>query len=968
MVSTYLAYNLVSRDLRATMDRTASQGQVQRETDYYEENIGKVTSVDDFLDDYRLYSYAMTAYGLEDMTYAKAFMKKVLDSDLSDDSSFANSLSDDRYKKFAQAYQFDKGTEVPMTDEQMDSLIGLYNQQIDDMDSDITGEAGYFNAKIKTITSVDQLLADDRMRAYVFQAFDIDENTYDRSLIRGLLTSDADDPDSYFNTQILPNATDSQGTITANAATLSKINARANLVSTRDKVQGYADSIASARSQIATLQAQLSSASDKEGVQSQINTLNAQINTAYVGYDTAQASVLSSTISSLKAQQAEEGADVDGLQSQIDATQSQLDGWNADKSSRSSWASLTSQKAALQLQVDYPKSGTDPDALQLQINDLQSQISGIEPTLKSLGDGDFTSFASQLQSQIDSYDGDLPALGADTDKLKAQLTAANNTAAGYLSAASSYVSLVDAFDFNADGSVPDTGAVSDDNLEVINNAYIFKQDRLTKSGATLNDQYFRDNINNYTTIDDLFADSTMVDYLKAAFGLSTYAAVTSSTLEFAIESDPDDPTSYLNTQYKGREYYDNLVSLSRAFNFKDDGTLADGDVAMSPEKIVSTSSSYFSKYDDADEADDEAAIAGLKAAMNSFNSEGSEIANVDDLVNNAKVYDFAMKAVGLDPDEVSKRTMKKVLMSDLNDPKSFVYTLKDDRYVEFAKSFNFDQDGKLTWPTMALNESDMQDYASKYIIEKIRFLDGDDKDKAQTEAEDESKYFQEQIATLDSRDDFLKDRRLVDLVLTARGIDPSGVTDEYMKKMFESDLDDPNSFANTEPDYRFAEIVASFNFNDDGQVQRADSSAIQSKGDVLQTVDLYLRQTIENTEGEDNTGVRLALYFERVAPTVTSAYDLLADDALLEFFRTTYGFSDEFSNMDIDVQAKQVEKNLDLTDLQDPDKLKKLITRFTAMYDSANAETDPLLSLFSDSSSTGISADLMLSIASLKAG
>lgn len=36
----------------------------------------------------------MKACGLEDMTYAKAFMKKVLESDLSDSSSFANSLSD----------------------------------------------------------------------------------------------------------------------------------------------------------------------------------------------------------------------------------------------------------------------------------------------------------------------------------------------------------------------------------------------------------------------------------------------------------------------------------------------------------------------------------------------------------------------------------------------------------------------------------------------------------------------------------------------------------------------------------------------------------------------------------------------------------------------------------------------------------------------------------------------------------
>ena len=52
-----------------------------RQTAYYKENIGNVKSVDEFLDNYQLYSYAMDAFGLGEMTYAKAFMKKVLDSD-----------------------------------------------------------------------------------------------------------------------------------------------------------------------------------------------------------------------------------------------------------------------------------------------------------------------------------------------------------------------------------------------------------------------------------------------------------------------------------------------------------------------------------------------------------------------------------------------------------------------------------------------------------------------------------------------------------------------------------------------------------------------------------------------------------------------------------------------------------------------------------------------------------------------
>ena len=41
----------------------------------------------------------------------------------------------------------------------------------------------------------------------------------------------------------------------------------------------------------------------------------------------------------------------------------------------------------------------------------------------------------------------------------------------------------------------------------------------------------------------------------------------------------------------------------------------------------------------------------------------------------------------------------------------------------------------------------------------------------------------------------------------------------------------------------------------------------------------YARQTLEQEAGDENNGVRLALYFERKAPTIKSGFDFLADDA-----------------------------------------------------------------------------------------
>ncbi len=123
MISASVAYAIISRDPKTSLDRIASQATVKRDAEYYAENINKVKDVDDFLGNYKLYSYAMKAYGLDDMTYAKAFMKKVLESDLTDPDSFANKLSDQRYKQFAAAFNFNAPEPDAQTDAQEDDLI-----------------------------------------------------------------------------------------------------------------------------------------------------------------------------------------------------------------------------------------------------------------------------------------------------------------------------------------------------------------------------------------------------------------------------------------------------------------------------------------------------------------------------------------------------------------------------------------------------------------------------------------------------------------------------------------------------------------------------------------------------------------------------------------------------------------------------------------------------------------------------
>ncbi|TIR43652.1 MAG: DUF1217 domain-containing protein, partial [Mesorhizobium sp.] len=97
MLNTYTSYQLIAKDIPKAIDQVESQPVVKRDTDYYLANIGNVKSIDDFVNNTRLFNYAMKAYGLEDMAYAKAFMVKALKEGVSDSDSFANKLSDKRY-------------------------------------------------------------------------------------------------------------------------------------------------------------------------------------------------------------------------------------------------------------------------------------------------------------------------------------------------------------------------------------------------------------------------------------------------------------------------------------------------------------------------------------------------------------------------------------------------------------------------------------------------------------------------------------------------------------------------------------------------------------------------------------------------------------------------------------------------------------------------------------------------------
>lgn len=79
---------------------------LQRQIDYFRENIANATTAEALVKDRRLLSVALGAFGLGDEINKRAFIQRILESNTSNPASFANRLNDPRFKELAKAFGY----------------------------------------------------------------------------------------------------------------------------------------------------------------------------------------------------------------------------------------------------------------------------------------------------------------------------------------------------------------------------------------------------------------------------------------------------------------------------------------------------------------------------------------------------------------------------------------------------------------------------------------------------------------------------------------------------------------------------------------------------------------------------------------------------------------------------------------------------------------------------------------------
>ena len=217
------------------------------------------------------------------------------------------------------------------------------------------------------------------------------------------------------------------------------------------------------------------------------------------------------------------------------------------------------------------------------------------------------------------------------------------------------------------------------------------------------------------------------------------------------------------------------------------------------------------------------------------------------------------------------------------------------------------------------------------------------------------------IGNIKTVDAFLKDDRVFTYALKAHGLEDMAYAKAFIRKVLEGGVDGRDAFANKLADPRYKELAETFNFKRYG-----DTATVFTRAQTG-TVDKFNRQSLEVEAGRDNEGVRLALYFQRQAPKASNTFDLIADPALARVIQIASGLPQSMGLLDIDKQAAMIDWRVDFASLKEPEKLARLIERFTALWDIEQPQQGGLSNtaiLFADNSIVGPDGDMLLALQS----
>mgnify|MGYP000291575380 CR=1 FL=1 len=204
-------------------------------------------------------------------------------------------------------------------------------------------------------------------------------------------------------------------------------------------------------------------------------------------------------------------------------------------------------------------------------------------------------------------------------------------------------------------------------------------------------------------------------------------------------------------------------------------------------------------------------------------------------------------------------------------------------------------------------------------------------------AQRDEEYFREKIGTIKSAEELVSDRRLLNVALTAFGLQDDLPNRAYIQKVLESPVKEEGSFINRLADKRYKALNEAFGFGD------AYMSWNQFDGFAAKILDKYEDRSFEIAVGAQNESMRLALALERELPELaaqdssenTRWFTILGTPNMRRVFETAFLLPSSFGTLDLDRQVEIMKERTEkltgsdsVEQFKDPEAMEKLVKRY----------------------------------------
>ncbi len=162
-----------------------------RAIEHFYENIGTVENVDDLIADPELFGFVMRAFDLEDQIFGKAMMEQILKSNVEEEDSLVNRMSDPRFRALYDEMGFGTDGEGNINtilgrwqDRMVDRFVDRQFLNDNSEQNDTLGTALDFRRKAEDIETSIDILADRRMSQFFRTVLGIPSQTAGLSIDR----------------------------------------------------------------------------------------------------------------------------------------------------------------------------------------------------------------------------------------------------------------------------------------------------------------------------------------------------------------------------------------------------------------------------------------------------------------------------------------------------------------------------------------------------------------------------------------------------------------------------------------------------------------------------------------------------------------------------------------------------------------------------------------------------------------